>query len=220
MKTLSGDSLPTLSIPPDPLAPSAPLLPRPRPARAKVNKVRRVPKPQAPAPAPPPPAPQTPASQLFRPPKPRPEPREAPFSRSRRLSKAQLAREADKQLRENARIMLKKWFVSVNAKIDDGDGRTIEMVGRMFQFDKGPGGVTIFNQHLQLNGATSDQSARVRSFDQIIGKLEDTDSVSRTRLLSEAMENSEPDDDDDDEDADIEDADIEDSAIENVSYET
>ena len=76
--------------------------------------------------------------------------------RAKRLTKEQLSQEADLQLRGNAREMLKKWFVAVNGQIEKGDNRTIEMVGRMFQFDKGPGGITIFNQHLQVNQAHAD----------------------------------------------------------------
>lgn len=127
------------------------------------------------------------------------------------LTKAQLAKEADKQLRENARGLLKKWFTAVEGQIDKGDNRTIEMVGRMFQFDKGPGGVTIFNQHLQVNQAGGgDAPARVRSFDQIIGKLEDRDNVARqSRLLAAPVENSDEDEDYDD-DEKIEDAETED----------
>lgn len=108
------------------------------------------------------------------------------------LTKDQLAKEADIQLRNNARVMLQKWFVSVNKKIDQGDGRTMEMVGRMFQFDKGPGGVTIFNQHLQLNqnsgNGDSAGATRLRNFDQIVGRLEDQEAHA---LLNAPTENAE-----------------------------
>lgn len=115
-----------------------------------------------------------------------------------RLTKAQLSSEADIQLRDNARVMLQKWFVAVNRNIEAGDNKTIEMVGRMFQYDKGPGGITIFNQHMQVNAAANaDAPARVRSFDQIIAKLEETDNMARANrgLLLESAENSEEDDD-------------------------
>lgn len=125
--------------------------------------------------------------------------------RKARLTKEQLAKEADLQLRENARNLLTKWFVSVEKQIDRGDNRTIEMVGRMFQFDKGPGGITIFNQHMQVNAAAADAPARVRSFDQIIAKLEDRDNVQRQ--LAAPLENSEEDDLDED-DAEILDAEL------------
>jgi hypothetical protein len=129
--------------------------------------------------------------------------------RSKRLTKEQLSKEADIQLRDNARGMLSKWFVAVNSQIEKGDNRTIEMVGRMFQFDKGPGGITIFNQHLQVNQANSDAPSRVKSFDQIIAKLEERDAVQRQ--LAAPLENSEEEDDDEDSgDADdIPDAEIE-----------
>ncbi len=131
------------------------------------------------------------------------------MARTKRLTKEQLSKEADVQLRDNARGMLQKWFVAVNSQIEKGDNRTIEMVGRMFQFDKGPGGITIFNQHLQVNQPNSDAPARVRSFDQIIAKLEERDAVQRQ--LAAPLENSDPYADEDlDGGEDIPDAEVED----------
>ena len=119
-----------------------------------------------------------------------------------KLSRKQLATEAENQLRENTRDVLTAFWAQVKRKLDTGDNKTMEMVGRMFQYDKGPGGVTIFNQHLQLNNNVStEQIARVRSFDQIIGKLEEQENLARqNRLIAAPIENSEPDEDDDDED--------------------
>lgn len=109
-----------------------------------------------------------------------------------------MANEADKQLRANTREVLESFWKSVKVKLDAGDAKTMELVGRMFQYDKGPGGVTIFNQHLQLNGnsgQSGEQTARVRSFDQIIGKLEEQD---EQRLLlaqpEEEIEDAETED--------------------------
>ena len=113
----------------------------------------------------------------------------------RGLTKEQLAQEADSQLRGNAKETLDNFWVAVNAGLKRGDKHCIELVARAFQYDKGPGGVTIFNQHLQVNGAAAggDAVQRVRSFDQIIGKLEDQDALRRNRLLEAApLENSEP----------------------------
>lgn len=127
-----------------------------------------------------------------------------------RLTKEQLAKEADTQLRENARALLTSWFKSTIKNVENGDNRTIEMVGRMFQFDKGPGGITIFNQHMNLNAANSGEApARVRSFDQIVAKLEDRDNVARQ--IAAPLENSEEDDEfENDEDAeDIVEAEVE-----------
>lgn len=119
-----------------------------------------------------------------------------------RLTKEQLGSEADTQLRENAREVLQKFWSSVKNGLDSGDKKTMEMVGRMFQYDKGPGGVTIFNQHMQVNAAVaSEATTRVRSFDQIIGKLEEQENAARqNRLLNAPVENSEPDEDDDEDD--------------------
>ena len=132
--------------------------------------------------------------------------------KSDRLSRKQLASEAENQLRDNAKKTLMNFWNQVNKKLDSGDTKTMEMVGRMFQYDKGPGGVTIFNQHLQVNGAqTVEQTARVRSFDQIIGKLEDQYNLARSnRMLAAPVANSEEDNEDEDtEDEEITDAETE-----------
>lgn len=131
-----------------------------------------------------------------------------------RLTKEQLGNEADTQLRENAKEVLGKFWTTVKNKLDSGDSKTIEMVGRMFQYDKGPGGVTIFNQHMQVNAtAAAEQGARVRSFDQIIGKLsEQSDRERESRLLAAPLENSEDDEEDSDDD-EIPDAEVEDVPV-------
>ena len=124
-----------------------------------------------------------------------------------RLTKAQLAGEPDAQLRDNAKEVLEKFWSRVKTKLDAGDGKTMEMVSRMFQYDKGPGGVTIFNQHNQQinNGALPEQVSRVRSFDQIIGKLEEQENLARqNRLIAAPVENSDADEDDYAEDTDEE----------------
>lgn len=130
--------------------------------------------------------------------------------RVKRLTSDQLGKEADLQLRKNARGMLSKWFLAVDKKIEQGDNRTLEMVGRMFQFDKGPGGVTIFNQHMQVNATPSEAPTRARSFDQIIAKLEDRDNQNRAVAQIEAGDANSDDDDEGEDDDDIVDADIED----------
>lgn len=117
-----------------------------------------------------------------------------------RITKQQLAVEADAQLRDNARETLSNFWIAVNAGLKKGEKHAIELVARAFQYDKGPGGVTIFNQHMQVNAsAATEATTRVRSFDQIIGKLEEQENQSRQhRLLNAPLENSEPDDDEDD----------------------
>jgi hypothetical protein len=119
-----------------------------------------------------------------------------------RLTKQQLAVEADVQLRDNAKNTLQKFWTAVNNGLDKGDKHAIELVARAFQYDKGPGGVTIFNQHNQITATQNiEATTRVRSFDQIIGKLEEQENAARqNRLLNAPIENSEPDEDDDDDD--------------------
>lgn len=126
------------------------------------------------------------------------------------MTKQQLAAEADVQLRDNAKNTLQKFWDAVNKGLDRGDKHAIELVARAFQYDKGPGGVTIFNQHMQVNATQNvEATTRVRSFDQIIGKLEEQENLSRqNRLLAAPVENSEPDEDEesDGDDDDILDA--------------
>lgn len=99
------------------------------------------------------------------------------------LNKKQLAVEPDLQLRKNVRPLLEKFFASMARKVDEGDPKALELFARMVQYDKGPGGVTIFNQNnTQVNGVSPEQTNRVRSFDQIIGKLEDQASTQQALL--------------------------------------
>lgn len=129
--------------------------------------------------------------------------------RSNRLTKEQLSKEPENQLRENTRESLRKFWLGLQAAMDRGERWAFELVSRTYAYDKGPGGVTIYNQHLQVNNqANSDAPSRVKSFDQIIAKLEERDAVQRQ--LAAPLENSEEDDDEDSEDADyIPDAEIE-----------
>lgn len=126
-----------------------------------------------------------------------------------RLTKQQLAVEADVQLRDNAKETLANFWIAINDGLKRGDKHCVELVARAFQYDKGPGGVTIFNQHNQINATQNiEATTRVRSFDQIIGKLEEQENAARqNRLLNAPVENSEDEDDDEDgdEDADGED---------------
>ncbi len=125
------------------------------------------------------------------------------------LTKAQLQKEAEKQLRENSREVLGKFWGSVKRGLDKGEKHAMEMVARMYAYDKAPGGITIFNQHLQVNGAaTAEQGRRGRSFDQIVNKLEGQDHEQRSQRLLTAA-------DDDDEDAGDEDE-IQDGETEEV----
>lgn len=128
-----------------------------------------------------------------------------------RLTKQQLSNEVEGQLRDHSKEVLEKYWAAVKRKLDDGDNRTLELVGRMFQYDKGPGGVTIFNQHLQVNGGATHNAVenRLRSFDQIIGKLDEESRIAReNRLLAPPppVENSDPDNDEYDDDPEDDDA--------------
>jgi|ERR1700722_15614641 len=134
-----------------------------------------------------------------------------------RLTKEQLAKEPEMQLRENSRDVLKKFWVGVGKALENQERWAFELVSRTYSYDKGPGGVTIYNQHLQVGGgAAPAQTERVRSFDQIIAKLEDRDKLGAQRLLEAPIENSEPDEEDDEDsedDDEIQDAEV----VESVS---
>ncbi len=123
-------------------------------------------------------------------------------TRRRKLSSKQMASLADVQLRKNSQEVLESFWETVKAKLRRGDSKTMEMVSRMYQYDRGPGGVTIFNQHLQVNGGGGDVTARVRSFDQIVGKLEEQQNLARQARLAGVpgvIENAESDEETDDE---------------------
>ncbi len=138
------------------------------------------------------------------------------MSRAKSLTKEQLAKEPEKQLKENTRESLKKFWTGLQAAMDRGDRWAFELVSRTYAYDKGPGGVTIYNQHLQVNNSANIEApSRARSFDQIIAKLEERDAVQRQ--LAAPLENSDPDVDDElGEDEEIIDAEVEDITPEPV----
>jgi hypothetical protein len=117
------------------------------------------------------------------------------------LTREELADEPGIQLRKHSREVLEKYWASVKSKLDGGDMRALEMVARTYQYDRGPGGITIFSQSVSLNNGF-DKPDRIRSFDQIVAKLEERDAE---RVLI-----AQPDEIEDGDESDVFDAEVED----------
>ncbi len=103
-----------------------------------------------------------------------------PAKRQRRISKAGLGREVERQMLENAPDVLSKKWAAVKKALDAGERWACELVARQFEGDKGPGGVNILSQTLNVTGASQDPS--VRSLESIVRKLEVKDNL---RVLPE-----------------------------------
>lgn len=104
----------------------------------------------------------------------------APKKRRRRLTKANLAQEVERQMLEAAPEILQKKWAAVKVALDKGERWACELVARQFEGDKGPGGINILSQTLNVAGTSQDPS--VRSLESIVRKLEVKDSL---RVLPE-----------------------------------
>jgi hypothetical protein len=95
-----------------------------------------------------------------------------------RLTKAQLAKEAEKQLRDNSVTTLQAFWASINKGLQAQDPRIIKIVAEMYSYTKAPGGTTIFNQNNTANvsaGGDTVGGGKIRSIEQIIEKIEAKD---------------------------------------------
>lgn len=101
--------------------------------------------------------------------------------RLRPISQQQLPEEASRHLRINSRVILSALWESLERRLKADDPKAAELVARMFAYDKAPGGVTIYNQSLQVNPgiAAITGGGKIRSFDQIIGRFEQSDAGGR-----------------------------------------
>lgn len=98
-----------------------------------------------------------------------------PKSRKRRIKADGLAKEVEAQMLDNAKEVLEKKWQAVKKALDAGERWACELVARQFEGDKGPGGVNILSQTLNMNGGAQDSSAR--SLESIVRKLEIKDNL-------------------------------------------
>lgn len=116
-------------------------------------------------------------------------------TKAKKLTKSQLAREAESQLRENTVEILRKYWRSLDTGLERGDPKIIKIVAEMYAYNKAPGG-TIFNQNnIVMAGKPAVDAPRVRSFDAIVNKLEDKTQV-RAALAAPLAQPDEDEDDD------------------------
>lgn len=128
--------------------------------------------------------------------------RTVPIKKAKKLTRSQLAKEADTQLRENTVEILRKYWRSLDTGLERGDPKIIKIVAEMYAYNKAPGG-TIFNQNIVMAGKPVVDAPRVRSFDAIVNKLEDKTQV-RAALAAPLAQ---PEDEDDILDGDVDDDD-------------
>lgn len=89
------------------------------------------------------------------------------------LTKAQLAKEADKQLRLNTVDVLNSFWDSIKSGLAAKDPKIIKVVSEIYNYTKAPTG-TVFKQNIVMTSGVNNEGAqRPRSFDQIISRMED-----------------------------------------------
>ncbi len=88
-------------------------------------------------------------------------------------NKEALAKEIDRQLLENAPEMLRQKWEALGIALGKGERWAVELIARQFEGDRGPGGVNIVSQ--TLNIAAAEQGNNARSLESIVRRLEAKD---------------------------------------------
>ena len=101
----------------------------------------------------------------------------------RSLNEKQLAEEPKRQLRINSKAVLEELWLSLQRRLKADDPRAAELVARMFAYDKAPGGVSIYNQGVQISAPAQSPGGKIISFDQLIGRIESREGA---RVISQA----------------------------------
>ncbi len=94
-------------------------------------------------------------------------------TRKKRVTKASLSKQIEKQLLEAAPDVLDAYWARVKEGLKNGDKHIVELVARLFYGDRGPGATNIVSNTLNVGGA--DQGQAARAFESIIQKLEAKD---------------------------------------------
>ncbi len=116
----------------------------------------------------------------------------APVKKARKVrSKEKLAAEIDRQLLEQAPEMLQKKWVALGKALDKGERWAVELIARQFEGDRGPGGINIVSQ--TLNVAAAEQATAARSLESIILKLEARDQFKALPAPTEIRRATRPD---------------------------
>ncbi len=93
--------------------------------------------------------------------------------RKKRVTKASLSKQIEKQLLEAAPDVLDAYWLRVKEGLKKGDKHIVELVARLFYGDRGPGSVNIVSNTLNVGNA--DQGQAARSLESIVRKLEAKD---------------------------------------------
>ncbi len=101
-----------------------------------------------------------------------------PKKKVRRVrSKEGLSKEIERQLLENAPEMLQKKWEALGVALGKGERWAVELIARQFEGDRGPGGVNIVSNTLNL--AAAEQSTNVRSLEAIVRQMEARDELKK-----------------------------------------
>jgi hypothetical protein len=116
-------------------------------------------------------------------PQPNPAPPPKPEKPRKRLSSAQMAKEADLQMRANARAMFETFWKAVDSGLKSGDAKAMSLFAQMVGYTKNSPMVA-FNQ--QINQGATQADSRVRRFDGIVSMLEDRDEARKVLTAAPA----------------------------------
>lgn len=109
---------------------------------------------------------------------PDPAPAGDPPKRRRRItSKAALLKEAEKQFMDASPETLQEYHRGIGLALKRGDKWAFELVARLYYNDKGPGGVSITQQTLNVSAAAEKDAGPKGGYDSIIRMLEVRDTA-------------------------------------------
>ncbi len=96
--------------------------------------------------------------------------------RKKRVTKASLSKQIEKQLLEAAPDVLDAYWLRVKEGLKNGDKHIVELVARLFYGDRGPGATNIVSNTLNV---TNEQPTGALSLESVVRKLEARDQVNK-----------------------------------------
>ncbi len=113
--------------------------------------------------------------------------------RTRRVkTKEALAAEIERQLLEQAPEMLRKKWEALGIALGKGERWAVELIARQFEGDRGPGGVNIISNTLNV-AAAAEAASGARSLESIVRRLEAKDQFKALPAPTEIRRATRPD---------------------------
>ncbi len=121
-------------------------------------------------------------------------PSETPVKKRAPRTRSALLKRAEKKLLEKGEDIAEEWAKQLLEGVKKREKGAMEMVARMLHGDKGPGGINLTQQTMNINAAAEEKAAGARSFEAIVRRLELKDK--NRALLTEPtpIRRSEPND--------------------------